>query len=105
MARIHVLPLDVVIEAGAGSTVMDAARAAGYYWPTTCGGEARCTTCACEVVAGSGGLTEMGRAERRALVAERGEGVLGSATRLACQARVASADAEVVVRKMGVRGE
>ena len=102
MPRIHVLPLDVEIDANEGETVMAAAQAAGYYWPTTCGGEARCTTCACEVVAGAGALTPMGRAERRALVAERGEMVLSKPVRLACQARVAGAH-DVTVEKAGVR--
>ena len=103
MARIRILPLDVEIEAADGATVMGAAQALGYYWPTTCGGEARCTTCACEVAEGARGLSEMGRAERRALVAERGESVLATSLRLACQARIADHDATVVVRKIGVR--
>ena len=52
---------------------MDAARALGYYWPTTCGGDARCTTCLCDVQDGAERLSEMGRNERRAIVEERGE--------------------------------
>ena len=67
---------------------MGAAQAAGYYWPTTCGGEGRCTTCACVVVEGASSLSEMGRFEQKSLVYERGESVLRTATRLACQARV-----------------
>jgi 2Fe-2S ferredoxin len=102
MPRIRVLPLDVEIEAREGDTVMGAAQAAGYYWPTTCGGEARCTTCACEVLDGGAALTPMGRAERQALVTERGEGVLGTSVRLACQARLLQAEA-VMVLKPGVR--
>ena len=102
MATIRVLPLDVEITASEGDTVMGAAQAEGYYWPTTCGGEARCTTCACEVVEGGGALTDMGRAERRALVAERGEAVLASPVRLACQARLARGGSVMVV-KPGVR--
>jgi 2Fe-2S ferredoxin len=102
MPTIRVLPLEATIDAAPGATLMEAARAAGYYWPTTCGGEARCTTCACEVIEGAPALSEMGRAERRALVDERGEGVLATATRLACQARVMG-EGPVVVRKPGVR--
>jgi ferredoxin, 2Fe-2S len=102
MPRIRVLPLDVEFNASEGETVMGAAQAAGYYWPTTCGGEARCTTCACEVVTGAGALTSMGRAERRALVAERGESVLSKPVRLACQARVTGPN-DVTVEKPGVR--
>ena len=102
MPRIRVLPLDVEIAATDGDTVMGAAQIAGYYWPTTCGGEARSTTCACQVVAGAEALTPMGRAERRALVAERGEGILSKPVRLACQARVTGAH-DITVEKPGVR--
>ncbi|MEX0751216.1 MAG: 2Fe-2S iron-sulfur cluster-binding protein [Dehalococcoidia bacterium] len=102
MTRIRILPLDIEIEADRDETVMGAAQRAGYYWPTTCGGEGRCTTCACEVTEGLESLTAMGRAEQRSLVYERGESVLRTPTRLACQARVAGEGA-VVVRKPGVR--
>ena len=102
MPKIHLLPLNVVIDAADGATVMGAAQALGYYWPTTCGGEGRCTTCACEIVEGAGALTEMGRSERNSLVDERGEGVLRTPVRLACQARI-HGDVTVTVKKPGVR--
>jgi 2Fe-2S ferredoxin len=102
MPRIHIMPLDVEIEAEDGQTVMGAAQALGYYWPTTCGGEGRCTTCACEVIERPDALSEMGRSERTSLVYERGEGVLAQPIRLACQARV-HGDALVTVKKAGVR--
>ena len=89
-----------MIDTEAGSTVMGAAQSLGFYWPTTCGGEGRCTTCACEVVEHAEALSEMGRSERNSLVLERGEGVLSTRVRLACQARVAG---DVTVRKTGVR--
>ena len=82
---------------------MAAVQALGYYWPTTCGGEARCTTCACEIIEGGAALTPMGRAEECALVTERGRGVLETAVRLACQARVRDGGAQITVRKAGVR--
>ncbi len=103
MARIRILPLDVEIEAPPDATVMGAAEALGYYWPTTCGGEARCTTCACEIIEGAAALTPMGRAEERALVTERGPRVLQTPVRLACQARVRDAPAHITLRKPGVR--
>jgi ferredoxin, 2Fe-2S len=104
MARVRILPLDVEIVCGDGETVMGAAQAAGYYWPTTCGGEGRCTTCACDVIEGAGALQPMGNAERKTLVLERGEGVLRTAVRLACQARVAAgAQGPIIVQKAGVR--
>ena len=104
MPRVRILPLDVEIEARPDATVMGAAQALGYYWPTTCGGEGRCTTCACEVVEGSAMLEPMGRTERKTLAEERGESVLRMPIRLACQARFkAGIPGVVIVRKHGVR--
>src|SRR4029077_15532339 len=60
MATIRILPLDVELGSGDDATIMGAAQALGYYWPTTCNGEARCTTCACEVIEGAALLTAMG---------------------------------------------
>ena len=102
MARIRVEPLAIEYEAGPGETVMGAALALGCYWPTTCGGEGRCTTCACEVVEGAALLSPMGRSERASLVAERGERVVETNVRLACQAHVIG-EGRVLVRKPGVR--
>src|SRR4051794_8655841 len=102
MPKIRILPIDIEVEAGEGATVMGAAQAAGYYWPTTCGGEGRCTTCACEVIEGAPSLAPMGRSEEKTLVLERGESVLSSSVRLACQARVVGGPT-IVVKKAGVR--
>jgi 2Fe-2S ferredoxin len=102
MPRIRILPLNAEIEAGEDATIMDAARALGYYWPTTCGGEGRCTTCACEIVEGAAALSPMGRSEEKTLVDERGPAVLRTSVRLACQARV-HGDGALVVKKAGVR--
>ncbi len=101
MPTIRILPLDTEIDAAPGATIMGAARALGYYWPTTCGGEGRCTTCACEVIEGADALEPMGRSERAVLVEERGPAVLATPLRLACQARVPEG-ATIVVRKTGV---
>jgi len=100
MPKITILPLNLQIEAPPDATIMAAAQDQGYYWPTTCGGEGRCTTCACVVVEGGDRLSEMGRSERKVLVEERGERVLSTGVRLACQARV---HGDVVVEKIGVR--
>jgi 2Fe-2S ferredoxin len=102
MPRIRILPLNVEIQAETDATVMGAAQALGYYWPTTCGGEGRCTTCACTVVEGADALTPMGRGERKTLEAERGSRAADSGVRLACQARVI-AEGTIVVEKPGVR--
>ncbi len=100
MPNVRLLPLDVAYEAPEGDTIMEAAQRHGYYWPTTCGGEGRCTTCACLVVSGMEHLSPRGRSEERVLTEERGPAVLQTALRLACQARVYG---DVEVEKAGVR--
>lgn len=89
-------------DAAVGETLMDAARRLGYYWPTTCGGQGVCTTCLSEVVSGGDLLAEMGRSERKTLIAERGEAILNRPVRLACQATVLR-EGTIVVNKAGVR--
>lgn len=101
MAKVTVLPDNIEFEANSGETVMGAAIAQGLYWPTTCGGQGLCTTCMTEVVRGGENLLEMGRSERKTLVAERGEAALRAPLRLACQAIVLKGP--VVVIKLGVR--
>ena len=96
--RLRVEPGGFDIDAESGETVMGAATSRGYYWPTTCGGEARCTTCASQVLQGGGNLSEMGRAERKAFLENRG--AVPPGVRLACQAQLLG---DVVVRKAGVR--
>ena len=96
-----ILPESITIEAESGTTIMQAAIEAGYYWPTTCGGQGICTSCACTVEDGADRLEEMGRAERRTLAEERSEAALRDGRlRLACQARVRG---DVTVTKRGVR--
>jgi len=81
---------------------MGAAQTRGLYWPTTCGGQAICTTCLTEIVSGGEALAEMGRNERKTLVAERGEAILKRSVRLACQAVVLT-EGVIEVNKPGVR--
>jgi ferredoxin len=101
MARIRILPLETVIEAEEGATIMEAAWESGLYWPTTCGGRGVCTSCACTVGAGASNLEPMGRSEFRTLAGELGEAAVRSrGLRLACQARVRG---DVTVTKAGVR--
>lgn len=97
------LPSDLVIEAKDGQTIMDAAHNRSLHWPTTCGGEGICTTCACTVEDGIDNLEPMGRSERKTLAEERGPEILDSGkVRLACQARV---HGDITVTKRGVRAE
>ncbi len=100
MPKVTIRPLNVEIEAPEGATIMGAAQEQGYYWPTTCGGDGRCTTCACLVVSGMDHLSPRGRSEERVLAEERGPKVLEHPVRLACQARV---HGDVEVEKPGVR--
>lgn len=82
---------------------MEAAHEHGLYWPTTCGGEGICTSCACTIEAGEANLEPIGRGELKTLAAELGEAaVLRRRLRLACQARVRG---DVTVTKRGVRPE
>jgi 2Fe-2S ferredoxin len=102
---VQILPLGDEIDVASDATLMGGAQALGYYWPTTCGGEGRCTTCACEVTEGASMLSGRGKSEEASLVYERGERVLSTNVRLACQARVlaGASDGTIVVRKPGVR--
>lgn len=101
MHRIAIQPLGVVIEANGGASIMEAARAAGLYWPTTCGGQGECTTCAGLILSGAEHLSEMGRSERRSLIENRGGATLQKPVRLCCQARVYG---DIAVQKPGVKG-
>ena len=80
---------------------MEAAWSQGLYWPTTCGAQGICTSCACTVESGARNLVPMGPSERKTLTAELGpEAVHRQRLRLACQARVLG---DVTVTKQGVR--
>jgi 2Fe-2S ferredoxin len=103
MPKIKILPLDREIEAQPGQTIMAAALDSGLYWPTTCGGQAICTTCLCRIEAGAENLDEIGRTELMTMTEERPEALVRENNlRLACQARVSG---DVTVDKRGVREE
>jgi 2Fe-2S ferredoxin len=100
MPRVTVQPSGVIFEAAEGETIMDAARAAGYWWPTSCGGKGECTTCAGMILHGRERLSKMGRYEEYNLTRQRGRASLKTAVRLCCQARVYG---DVEVQKPGVK--
>jgi len=103
VARVIVLPDSITFDAEDGQTIMDAAHEAGLFWPTTCGGQGICTTCACTVEAGAENLDQMGRSELKTLTADLPEtAVRTRRLRLACQARVMG---HITVTKRGVRPE
>jgi 2Fe-2S ferredoxin len=103
MPKVTIQPLDLVLEAREGATIMEAAHAHGLYWPTTCGGQGICTSCACTVDSGAENLDPMGRSETRTLTSEMSldsDELARRGIRLACQARVRG---DVAVTKRGVR--
>jgi 2Fe-2S ferredoxin len=63
MPKVTIEPVGLTIEAEVGSTIMVAARPCDLFWPTTCGGQGICTTCACSTGAGEENLVPMGRSE------------------------------------------
>jgi 2Fe-2S ferredoxin len=97
---VHVEPAGIDIEVGDGESVMHAAERQGYRWPTVCHGQAICTTCFVEVVAGAEHLDPPHAVERAALAQSPLTHLVGGDVRLACQARVTG---PVTVRKRGVR--
>ena len=101
MTKVTVQPDGIEYEAEIGQSIMGAAQKSGYYWPTTCGGNAICTTCMAEVVSGTESLSDMDEIERDTIVDERGSSILETPVRLACQATLI-ADTPVTVRKYGV---
>lgn len=101
MPKITIDPLGLTIEAEEGVTIMEAAWAQGLYWPTTCGGQGICTSCACSVEEGQDNLEPMGRSERKTLASEFSEATIQQRRlRLACQARIRG---DIRVSKRGVR--
>ncbi len=102
MPKVTIEPSGIEIEVSRGETMMAAARAQGYYWPTTCDMQCRCATCFVIVLEGADHLSPMSAAERKALIEQRGRRALEQLVRLGCQASV---HGDVTVRKPGVRLE
>lgn len=100
MPSIRVEPSGVVLDAESGSTIMGAAQANGYYWPTICGGLGTCHTCFVRVISGAEQLSAVEPWEQEGLATFPGAAVRAGTVRLACQARP---EGDVVVHKAGVR--
>src|SRR5437588_6540912 len=86
-------------EAGAGRKLVLAIEDAGIDILHRCGGNAKCTTCRVEVLAGDPG--EMGDSERNRLAMETG---LAENVRLSCQVRVHDSLKIKVVNQVSTRG-
>ena len=98
MPRVTFQPGGGSAEVAPGTTLLDAAEAAGVDLPSNCGGVCACTTCHVWVEAGLDSLSELEDREDDRLQEAMG---LTARSRLACQAKVGAAD--VVVRIPGNR--
>lgn len=98
MARVTFLPAGRTVEVPAGTTLLDAADAAGVELPHNCGGVCACVTCHVWVEQGLASLGAPSEAEDDKLSEAIG---LTAASRLGCQAAVGAAD--LVVRIPGNR--
>jgi 2Fe-2S ferredoxin len=98
MPRVTFEPGGRSAEVARGTTLLDAADAAGVELPSNCGGVCACTTCHVWVEGGLASLSEVEDREDDKLQEAAG---LSAHSRLACQARVGEAD--VVVRIPGNR--
>ncbi len=98
MARVTFQPEGRSADVAPGTTLLDAAEAAGVELPSNCGGVCACTTCHVWIEAGLASLSAIEEREDDRLQEAAG---LSAHSRLACQARVGEAD--VVVRVPGNR--
>jgi len=89
MPVITIKPANVTVEAAAGSTLLEAIRAAGHPIGYDCDGYGECASCHVYVHAGRGGLSKMHRAEDTRLDSVAG---VSSASRLACQVMLRNED-------------
>ncbi|CAB4869517.1 MAG: 2Fe-2S iron-sulfur cluster binding domain-containing protein [Actinobacteria bacterium] len=98
MATVHVLPLAIDLDVPEGQTVMQAARAAGYAWPTVCDASASCGTCVSVIKEGLDNCGPLPEDERETLT--RTLVPLDGQRRLACRLTVSG---PVTLQKRGVR--
>jgi 2Fe-2S ferredoxin len=98
MPRVTFLPAEKSVEVARGTSLLEAADAAGVDLPSNCGGVCACTTCHVWVEAGLDSLSEILDREDDKLQEAAG---LTAHSRLGCQAKVGAED--VVVRIPGNR--
>lgn len=97
MSQVTVLPLGLELEVSEDQTVMGAAHAAGYVWPTECEAAASCGLCVSIIREGAENCGPMPDEERETL--ERTMGMVDASRRLACRLRVTG---PVTLTKRGV---
>jgi ferredoxin len=98
--EVLVLPADRAFSVAEDQSLLEAALAAGWRWPSVCGGQAECGTCAFEVEAGGdllGAVEAREQARLDMLPIRRARPDRN--WRLACQARAAGAG-QITVRKL-----
>ncbi len=100
MSIVRVLPLGLELDVHEGETVMSAAHAAGYVWPTECGMAAECGLCVSIIRDGTENCGPMPDDERDTLL--RTMGMVDASRRLACRMTVTG---PVTLTKRGVRAE
>jgi 2Fe-2S ferredoxin len=98
MPRVTFLPAGRAVDVAPGTSLLDAAEAAGLELPHNCGGVCACVTCHVWVEEGLASLAPPTDREDDKLDEAVG---LAATSRLGCQARVAAAD--LVVRLPGNR--
>ena len=98
MPTVTFLPAGKTASVPRGTSILDAADAAGIELPHNCGGVCACTTCHVWIERGGETLSEIEEREDDKLNEAAG---LSPSSRLGCQARVG--DADVVVRIPGNR--
>ncbi len=94
MPRVTFQPGGRSAEVAPGTSLLDAAEAAGVDLPSNCGGVCACTTCHVWIEDGLGTLSEIEEREDDKLQEAAG---LSASSRLGCQARVGTADVRVRV--------
>ncbi len=98
MPKVTFIPQGASVDVPPGTSILDAAEAAGVDLPHNCGGVAACTTCHVWVEQGLASLSEIEEKEDDRLNEAAG---LATTSRLGCQAKLGQAD--VVVRIPGNR--
>jgi ferredoxin, 2Fe-2S len=96
MPRVTFLPDSVAVDVPPGTSILEAAARARATVGHACGGEGACSTCHVYVTNGQGSLSDAEDREQDAL--DKAFDVRSS-SRLACQARVGSADVTVEVTR------
>ena len=92
MARVTFLPAGRAVDVAPGTTILEAAEAAGVELPHNCGGVCACVTCHVWVEQGLPSLAEPSEKEDDKLSEAVG---LTAQSRLGCQAVVGAADLTV----------